>query len=61
MAMHADDQLRQRVSWGLSQIISVGLPDSGRVFYEVSHLFHASSISLSLQSYLNHETLYAVS
>ncbi|KAK1734850.1 hypothetical protein QTG54_014310 [Skeletonema marinoi] len=29
LAMHADDQLRQRQSWALSQIISVGLPGSG--------------------------------
>ena len=36
MAMHADDQLRQRQSWALSQIIAVGLPGSGRVFYEVN-------------------------
>lgn len=35
MAMHADDQLRQRQAWALSQIIAVGLPGSGRVFYEV--------------------------
>lgn len=35
MAMHADDQLRQRQSWALSQIIAVGLPGSGMVFYEV--------------------------
>ena len=37
LAMRADDQLRKRQSWALSQIISVGLPGSGTVFYEVRH------------------------
>lgn len=45
MAMHADDQLRQRQSWALSQIIAVGLPGSGMVFYEVGQ-FCVSAMSL---------------
>ena len=36
MAMEADDQLRQRMSWALSQIWSVGLPGSGTTFWEVN-------------------------
>ncbi len=49
MAMHADDQLRQRQSWALSQIIAVGLPGSGMIFYEVGNFsFVLSALSLFL-------------
>lgn len=34
LALHAPDALRQRVAWSLSQIVAVGLPGSGMVFYE---------------------------
>lgn len=35
LALSGDDQLRQIVAWGLSQILAIGLPGSGTVFYEV--------------------------
>ena len=35
LALSGDDQLRQIVAWGLSQILAIGLPGSGMVFYEV--------------------------
>ena len=34
LALRAADQLRQRMAWGLSQIVAVGLPGSGMVFNE---------------------------
>lgn len=34
LAMHGQDQLRQKMAWSLSQIVAVGLPGSGMVFYE---------------------------
>ena len=34
LAMHAADQLRQKMAWSLSQIVAVGLPGSGMVFNE---------------------------
>lgn len=34
LALHADDQLRQKMAWSLSQIVAVGLPGSGMVFNE---------------------------
>jgi hypothetical protein len=34
IALHAADQLRQKMAWSLSQIVAVGLPGSGMVFNE---------------------------
>lgn len=34
LAMHGQDQLRQKMAFSLSQIVAVGLPGSGMVFYE---------------------------
>jgi hypothetical protein len=34
LALHGQDQLRQKMAWSLSQIVAVGLPGSGMVFYE---------------------------
>ena len=34
LALHAPDQLRQKMAWSLSQIVAVGLPGSGMVFNE---------------------------
>lgn len=34
LAMHAPDQLRQKMAWSLSQIVAIGLPGSGGTFNE---------------------------
>lgn len=34
LAMNANDQLRMRTAWALSQIVAVGLPGSGMTFFE---------------------------
>jgi hypothetical protein len=41
LALHAKDSLRQKMAWSLSQIIAVGLPGSGMVFYEETEQFIA--------------------
>ena len=47
MALSGADQLRQITSWGLSQIISVGLPGSGMVFYEGKCIRSSRSLLVS--------------
>lgn len=41
LALHAADQLRQRVGWALSQIVAVGLAGSGMVFFEPTEQYIA--------------------
>ncbi|KAL7541680.1 LOW QUALITY PROTEIN: hypothetical protein ACHAXR_011131 [Thalassiosira sp. AJA248-18] len=41
MALHALDQLRQKMAWSLSQIVAVGLPGSGGTFVEESEHYIA--------------------
>ena len=53
--MHAQDQLRQRTAWVLSQIVAVGLPGSGMVFNEETEhyiAFYDMFVNNSFGNYL---------
>lgn len=55
LAMHAQDQLRQRTAWALSQIDAVGLPGSGMVFNEETEhyiAFYDMFVNNSFGNYL---------
>ena len=41
LAIRAKDSLRQKMAWSLSQIVAVGLPGSGMVFYEETEQYPA--------------------